>query len=183
MLFRSQANADTARLYGGTGLGLTISQSIVRMMGGEIELETEPGHGSLFQFTIRTPAMESATAISTERDEQRILPKKFENKRILVVDDIEINREIIISMLDGSGIEIDAASNGKEALDVFCVSELYRYSLILMDMQMPVLDGCAATEEIRRSGREDSRDVRIIAMTANVLPEDMERAYQSGMDA
>jgi CheY-like chemotaxis protein len=98
------------------------------------------------------------------------------------VDDIEINREIIIAMLDGSGIEIDTAVNGKEAMDAFCASEPYHYSLILMDMQMPIMDGCAATEEIRGSGRSDAGDIRIIAMTANVLPEDMERASRSGMD-
>ncbi|MDR1579236.1 MAG: hypothetical protein LBS35_02665, partial [Synergistaceae bacterium] len=109
----TQANAGTTRIYGGTGLGLSISQSIARMMGGEIELETELGQGSLFQFTIRVPAKE--TIAVTERDDRLVLPKKLENKRILVVDDIEINREIIIAMLDGSGIEIDTAVNGKEA--------------------------------------------------------------------
>lgn len=176
----TQANVSVTRLYGGTGLGLAISQSIVKMMGGEIELETEPGKGSIFQFSIRVRAEKSATTLEPKKTVTP--PKKLQGKRILIVDDIEINREVAMALLDGSGALVETAVNGKEAFDAFCASTTYWYDMILMDMQMPVMDGCAATIEIRNSGRPDSHQVRIIAMTANVLPEDMERAYRSGMN-
>ena len=178
----TQANAGTARVYGGTGLGLSISQSIVRMMGGEIELETAPGQGSVFQFTVRVPAV-AAAELQKSNDAPHNLSKILEGKRILMVDDIEINREIVIAMLEDINVTIDTAENGKEALDTFCSSAPHHYDLIFMDLQMPVLDGCAATEEIRRSARDDASSVKIIAMTANVLPDDMERAYASGMNS
>ena len=177
----TQANAGVTRLYGGTGLGLSISQSIVKMMGGEIELETRPGQGSVFRFVIRVPAKKNAPY--TQRDRRPLAPpKQLQGKRILIVDDVEINREVVAALLDGSGLLIDTAVNGKEALDIFCSSPPFGYDLILMDMLMPVMDGCAATIEIRGSGRADAQEVKIIAMTANVLPEDMERAYQAGMN-
>ena len=177
----TQANSGIARIYGGTGLGLAISQNIVRMMGGEIEVDTEPGKGSVFQFTIRVPAQERAE----EREENRepfVAPEKWAGKRILIVDDIEINREVVAGLLDGSGILIETAGDGKEALDIFCRSEAHRFDLILMDMQMPVMDGCTATSEIRASGKADAGSVKIIAMTANVLQEDVDRAREAGMD-
>ena len=101
----------------------------------------------------------------------------------MVVDDIDINREVVELMLEGSGALIESVTNGKEALDAYLRAEPHWYDLILMDMQMPIMDGCAATEEIRNSGKKDAQDIKIIAMTANVLREDAERAYQSGMNA
>lgn len=178
----TQANAGVARIYGGTGLGLAISQSIVQMMGGEIELETEPGKGSTFLFTIRVPAQEHA-----DRQEEEDRPQNKENhladKRILVVDDIEINREVVAGLLDGSGAIIEMAANGREALNAYLRSVEFRYDLVLMDMQMPVMDGCDATRGIRASGRADAKSIRIVAMTASVMREDVERAYAAGMDA
>ncbi len=176
-----QANAGVARVYGGTGLGLAISQNIVRMMGGDIELETQPGIGSAFMFTIRTPAQESFTEFE-ERNVALAPPAKLHGKRILIVDDIEINREVVEALLDGSGAIMDVAVNGKEALDAFLTAGPYWYDLILMDMQMPVMDGCAATMEIRDSGKRDAQDIKIVAMTANVLPEDVQRARKAGMN-
>jgi len=177
----TQANAGVTRLYGGTGLGLAISQNIVQMMGGDIELETEFGKGSTFRFTIRVPAEEKAIA-PLENEPRVILPDKLRGKRIMVVDDIATNRKVVELLLKGSGVLIDTAANGKEALDAFCGAEPHWYDLILMDMLMPVMDGCTATEKIRNSGKEDAHDIKIIAMTANVMREDVERAYQSGMD-
>lgn len=177
----TQANNSITRLYGGTGLGLSISQSIVKMMGGEIELETELGKGSVFQFTIRVPAKENALS-AKESTSSLIVPEKLQGKRILIVDDVEINLEVATALLEDSGALIETAVNGKNALDVFCSSAPYWYDVILMDMLMPVMDGCAATMEIRNSARVDSKTVCIIAMTANVLSEDMARAYQAGMN-
>jgi signal transduction histidine kinase/ActR/RegA family two-component response regulator len=174
-----QANADVTRLYGGTGLGLAISQSLVRMMGGDIELDTQLGLGAAFQFTIRVKVVENAPQ---ERAATTNLPNKLRGKHLLIVDDIEINREIMAAILDGNDVEIDMAADGQQALEAFCADEPYRYDLIFMDMLMPVMDGCTATEKIRASGRADAEDVKIIAMTANVMPEDMERAYRAGMN-
>jgi CheY-like chemotaxis protein len=178
----TQANVGVSHVYGGTGLGLSIAQNIVQMMGGEIELETEPGYGALFQFTIRTPATKESDE-NPAKESKRTIPGKLLGKCILIVDDIEINREIMTELLDGSGALIEEASNGKEAFDMFCTGEAYRYDLILMDMLMPVMDGCDATMAIRASGKADAKDVKIIAMTANVLPEDVERAFLAGMNA
>ncbi len=177
----TQANASVARLYGGTGLGLAISQRIVQMMGGDIEVETELGKGSVFWFTIRVPAkgMDPAPTPTPQPEEDLA---DLCGKRILVVDDIEINREVVAGLLDGSGVIIDHAANGKEAYDAFCNRDSRYYDLILMDMQMPVMDGCAAAREIRACGKEDAANIKIIAMTANVMPEDVEMAYAAGMD-
>lgn len=177
----TQANASVARLYGGTGLGLSISQAIVQMMGGEIELETKPGAGSVFQFTIRVPATQGVEARPAE-DDFPDFSRILKGKRILIVDDIDINREIVTELLCDSGAILEAVSNGKEALDIFCDSDPYWYDMILMDMLMPVMDGCTATLEIRNCGKADAKQVKIVAMTANVLQEDMTRAYESGMN-
>ena len=180
----TQANAGVARIYGGTGLGLAISQSIVRMMGGDIELETEPGKGSVFHFTIRVPAQEQADAHDEHSGKDRGQDAGcFAGKRILIVDDIEINREVVAGLLDDSGAAIEMAADGKEALDAYLDAEAGSFDLVLMDMQMPVMDGCATTRAIRASGRPDAVSLRIVAMTANVMREDVDRAYASGMDA
>lgn len=175
-----QANAGVARIYGGTGLGLSIAQSIVRMMGGDIELETELGKGSEFSFTIRVPAMLHAEEEGAA--EPIALHKDLSGKRIMIVDDIDINREVVAEMLADSGLTIETATNGKEALDAFLSSPPNWYDLILMDMQMPVMDGCAATQEIRDSGRPDASSIHIAAMTANVMREDVDHAFACGMD-
>ncbi len=178
----TQANTAVSRVYGGTGLGLAISQNIVQLMGGNIELETEVGKGSEFRFTIRAAAQEAAEA-ERERDSAPALSERLRGKRILLVDDVEINREIVIALLDGSGLLIETASDGREALDAFCNADPGYYDLMLMDMLMPVMDGCDAARRIRGSGKPDADDIRIVAMTANVLPEDVDRAYKSGMNA
>ena len=177
-----QANDGVSRVYGGAGLGLAISQNIVHMMGGDIELETEFGKGSVFQFTIRVPAKEKDIMDASEDNRYAVSPEKLRGKRIMVVDDIEINREIVAALLDGSGALIEMAANGQEALDAFCGAEPYWYDLILMDIQMPIMDGCTAAEKIRNSGREDARDIKIIALTAHVTQEYVKKAYQSGMN-
>ena len=177
----SQANAGIARIYGGTGLGLAISQNIVRMMGGEIEVETELGRGSVFQFTVRVPAQRQADEEKTS-GALPVAPERIAGKRILIVDDIEINREVVAGLLDGCGVLIEMASNGREALDAFGSADGHRFDLILMDMQMPVMDGCTATQEIRASGQADAGSVPIVAMTANVMQEDVQRTREAGMN-
>ncbi|MDR0876364.1 MAG: response regulator [Clostridiales Family XIII bacterium] len=175
-----QANASTTKRYGGTGLGLVISKNIVEKMGGDIELDSIPGEGSTFSFTIRVAAQEEAEHVDT--DEEENAAPDFHGKRLLIVDDIEINREIAVEILRETDVEMETAENGQVALDMFLAAPEGYYDMILMDMQMPVMDGCEATEMIRKSGREDSEKIKIVAVTANVMRDDIMRVYASGMN-
>ena len=191
-LFRpfEQADGSITRNYGGTGLGLVISKNLVEMMGGKITLDSKEGEGSTFAFTIQCAAKKAAEKMNNGLP---VLSSgenyDFSGKRCLVADDIEINREIIIELLSDTNIVLETAENGREVVDKFSsVGEGY-FDIILMDMQMPVMDGCSATVEIRRIEREwaaakpDYRKVPIVAMTANVMQEDIKKAIQSGMNA
>jgi CheY-like chemotaxis protein len=185
-LFRpfEQADGSITRKYGGTGLGLIISKNLVEMMDGKINLESKEGEGSTFTFTIRCKA-QTAMDLQAQSADDEIVPEdyNFSGKRCLLVDDIEINREIVIELLSGTGLAMETAENGKEALDKFIASEIGYYDTILMDMQMPVMDGCTATEEIRMLDRDDAREIPIIAMTANVMQDDIRHTRESGMNA
>jgi signal transduction histidine kinase/CheY-like chemotaxis protein len=190
-----QANVSVTRKYGGTGLGLSISKNIVEMMGGRLWVESETGRGSVFSFTIQVRSQSGANtgsgraALLSSPEQVR----DFHGRRILIVDDVEINREILAGLLDGTGIEMEYAANGREALDRYRAAVAGYYDLILMDMQMPLMDGCEATAKIRefegrsgdlaKTGKDaQGRRVPIIAMTANVFKEDVQRALDSGMN-
>lgn len=176
-----QADGSIARSYGGTGLGLVISKNIVEMMGGMITLKSKRGEGSRFSFTIRCPASNKKLAKEAETDEVEAMPD-FSGKRCLIVDDIDINRDILGEILEGTGIAIEMASNGTEALSCFEKSHENYYDIILMDIQMPVMDGCTATEKIRSMRREDAKTLPIIAMTADVIQEDVSKMREAGMN-
>ena len=200
-LFRpfEQADGGITRTYGGTGLGLVISKNLVEMMGGEIYLESREGEGSTFVFTIRCaarPGIEEATAGEDKADD--IMEYDFSGKRCLIVDDVDINCEIIIELLSGTGLVMETAENGKRAVEKYRENKDGYYDVILMDMQMPVMDGCTATMEIRgmeaariaarekaheADGGGTRRGIPIIAMTANVLQEDVQKAFDSGMNS
>ncbi|MDR1496113.1 MAG: response regulator, partial [Clostridiales Family XIII bacterium] len=173
--------------YGGTGLGLAISKRIVDIMSGEISLESEPGKGSVFTVTLPLPAAYSAYGpASNEEAEGEIAsadaePGEFAGKCLLLAEDVEINREIVMTLLDPSGIEIDCAENGIEALKLF-MADPERYDLIFMDMQMPEMDGCEATRRIRAINNPRATSVPIVALTANVFKEDIDRCLAAGMD-
>lgn len=160
----------------GTGLGLPISQSIIRLMGGEISLNSERNKGSQFSFTLTFPIgkIKIQEAVSEEN--------YLEGKNILIAEDNEINAEIITSFLEIKGAIIQLESNGKEALEEFRSSPNYFYDLILMDIQMPVMDGITSTKQIRMLEKDDAKQVPIIAMTANTFKEDVEKAINSGMN-
>ncbi len=198
-LFRSfeQADNSISKKYGGTGLGLAISKSIVEMMSGRVWVESEVGAGSTFTFIVRLKAADRKSAEPADRlaDSRRLIAQSraskiaivnnkvdFSRLRILIVDDIEVNRAIIAELLSDTGAQMEEAENGREAVNMFRNSQPGYYDLILMDMQMPVLDGCDATREIRAMNRVDSNSTAIIAMTANVMKEDVDLTLSAGMD-
>ena len=185
-LFRpfEQADGSITRNYGGTGLGLVISKTLVELMGGTIGLQSKPMEGSIFTFTIRCASQD----ITEQQDPtpSAAPPKEtpdFSGRRCLIVDDIVINREIIMEFLSLTHLEMETADNGQEAFERFKASDEGYFDVVLMDMQMPIMDGCTATQEIRSLERKDARNIPIIAMTANVMQEDIQRALESGMNA
>ncbi len=173
----SQADGSTTRKYGGTGLGLTISKQLVELMGGKIWVVSELGVGSDFIFEIdleeRKPKQTFHNHFEQKSIENDITILQGSN--ILLVEDNQINQEIIIGLLEGSGINLDTASNGKEAVELF---KRNKYELILMDIQMPIMDGYEATKIIR----EINKKIPIIALTANAMKEDKIKTKEVGMN-
>ena len=181
-----QAEAGTSRKFGGSGLGLAISKNILEMMDGSIRVESEPGKGSCFYFTaclgIADPEgaeLRGKNAGSESGEEHEYAD--FNGKVILLVDDIEINIEIVMALLEPTNVAIDTATCGKEAVDAFTANP-ERYDLILMDVQMPGIDGLEATKMIRAMDVPRAASIPIVAMTANVFKEDIERCLNAGMN-
>jgi len=168
-----QADGGDTRKYGGAGIGLAIAKSIVELMDGEIRVESEEGKGSTFAFTFK--AKKGAGAEEAEE------PVSYEGKTALLADDVDINREIIQAMLEGTGMAIDSAENGQQAFDAF-KNDPGRYDIIFMDIQMPEVDGLEATRMIRGLDAEEAQRVPIIALTANVFREDVEKCLGAGMN-
>ena len=184
-LFNSfqQADSSTARSYGGTGLGLAISRRIVEMMEGEISVRSEAGHGSTFVFTVNLGLpIDKSTDASDASTDAGLRVDEFRGKRALLAEDIEINREIIMTIMEPTGLQITCAQNGKEALDAFAKAP-DDYDVIFMDLQMPTMDGYMATRSIRALEHPNAKVVPIIAMTANVFKEDIDRCLAEGMNA
>lgn len=170
----------------GTGLGLVISQRIVELMGGRIELESAPQQGARFYFDVwLLPDKQKDDRAEQKLSNSGIKDEKvdFSGKRILIVDDLEINNEIILNMLEDSNATLETALNGRQALEMISNSPEGHYDLILMDVLMPIMDGHLATAEIRKLDRHDVKDLPIIAMTANAFKEDIMKCLEAGMDA
>ena len=173
----TQADASTSRQYGGTGLGLAISKRIMEALGGVVGVESQIGAGSTFWFEI---TLERATAADALADAAPAPVEIDAALRILVVDDNAINRELICILLAPFDLEIETAKDGVEAVET---AQRTRYDLILMDVQMPNMDGLAATRRIREGARPGAARPTIVAMTANVLPDQVARCLEAGMDS
>ena len=166
----------------GTGLGMPITQSIVTQMNGEIHVESAPGEGTT--FTIILPfAIAHKQAQAAEAADGGEEAFSLEGKRILLAEDNEVNMEITTELLQMNGVAVTQAWNGAEAVERFREAEAFAFDAILMDMQMPVMDGCEAARRIRALRRPDSRKVPIVAVTANAFAEDIAATSAAGMDA
>lgn len=175
--FEQADNSENARKQG-TGLGLAISRRIVRMMDSDIKLESEPGKGSSFSFNVKLqPVSGEKTTVTSQPEEI-----SFPGKRILVVEDNELNMEIICTILENYGIKTEQAVNGKEAVRRMEESVPGYYDMIFMDIMMPEMDGLEATRTIRNLNREDCKKIPIYAMSANAFDEDVKRSLASGMN-
>jgi CheY-like chemotaxis protein/anti-sigma regulatory factor (Ser/Thr protein kinase) len=184
-LFRAfqQADSGITRKFGGTGLGLSISKHIVELMGGNIWIESEHGKGSKFIFIIKVErGTDSDDSMLASGDKLEIATAgRFTGKKILLAEDVEINREILVSLLEDTGIGIDCAQDGLEAVEMITATP-DKYDAVLMDVQMPKMNGLEATQVIRAMTDQHLINIPIIAMTAHVFKSDIEECIKAGMN-
>ena len=182
--FERERTSTVSKIQG-TGLGMAITKNIIDLMGGKIHVETAPNEGTEFIINVQ---LELSNAKSDHEDEiadenSAASEVDFNHKKLLLVDDIEINREIAKMMLEMAGFEVDTAENGKEAVDKVAASKVGDYQVVLMDIQMPVMDGYEAARAIRKLSDKKLAAIPIIAMTANAFAEDVKAALDAGMNA
>lgn len=173
----TQAKTDTARKFGGTGLGLTICKKLVELQHGKIWVKSKEGVGSTFGFQL-TYSQDHNTENSTMQEKQYLDKSNLQGFRLLLVEDNPSNQMVASNFLDKVGIQVDLADNGQKALELVQVKN---YDIILMDLQMPVMDGFTATQEIRKLGGKFKK-IPVIALTADVVSDVKERVYRSGMN-
>ncbi|MDD7734770.1 MAG: ATP-binding protein [Anaerovoracaceae bacterium] len=181
-----QESMDTQKKYGGTGLGMAISDQIVKLMGGEIVVESMVGKGSDFMVFLHLPVSEELEEASEEKasaDEAAAeFDDAFDGKSILVAEDNELNAVIAVEILKNMGAKVELATNGQEAVDHFEHNPAGYYDFILMDVQMPVMDGRAAARKIRGLDRADAADIPVFALSADAFIEDERLSRESGMN-
>ena len=175
-----QAEKSTATTYGGTGLGLSIFKRIVELMDGSVGVSSEVGKGSIFYCNVKLKLNPAEDDIADENLYGGKIPT-FSKCRLLLAEDIEINREIMLALLKSLDIQVDCAADGKQALDMFS-SNVDGYDIILMDVQMPIMNGHQATRKIRESNIANSATIPILAITANAFSEDIEECLNAGMN-
>jgi len=177
-----QAETETARKFGGTGLGLVITKNLCQMMGGDVIARSELGEGTVFRMAIKANESDKSSVVCKDQISDGAVAGADQNLaglRCLVVEDNPVNLEVLRLLLEPFGLVFVETMNGQEALDVL---ETQYFDLILMDLRMPVLDGFEATKEIRKSTKFDN-SVPIIAMTANAMHSDRRKCFEVGMDA
>ena len=182
-LFKAFEQADSGinRRFGGTGLGLSISKNIIELMGGRIWVESELGEGASFIFTIKAERGVQKNELSDLPAENIVADDEFKGKNALIVEDMMTNRIILLSVLEETGITVDCAENGKEAVEIL-EAEPNKYDIVFMDMQMPIMDGLEATRIIRALPFQQTQKMPILAMTSNVFKSDIDNCIEAGMN-
>lgn len=176
--FEKERNSTESRHHG-TGLGLAITKQIVEALKGKINVSSQPGNGTEFLLGLKLPKAEETELSNKNTKSTKV---DFTGRRVLLVEDNDMNREIAVELIGMTGITVDTAVNGLEAVEKIITSPAGYYDIVFLDIQMPIMDGYEAARQIRRLSRDDIKNLPIVAMTANAFSEDVEMAKQAGMN-
>lgn len=186
-----RARNTTFSKIAGTGVGLAITKSLLDLLGGSISVESEPGKGSSFTVEFCLKIQKEAFLAEEKEQDEAAAPEElgeeetwdYGSRRVLLVEDNELNMEIAVELIGITGVQVETACDGQEAVQMFCEHPCGYYDLIFMDIQMPVMDGYEATRRIRGTDREDAGRIPIVALSANALAEDVKNSLQAGMNS
>ena len=179
--FTREKSTTTSKING-TGLGMAIVKKYVDLLGGTIDVKSELGKGSTFIVTLKYKIANENYYLNKQEENFEVDNKTFVGKHILLAEDNDLNAEIAITILERAGLQVDRVENGVECVNRIIGSPTNTYDLILMDIQMPKMDGYKATKEIRSLQDQDKASIAIVAMTANAFEEDKKKAFDVGMD-